>query len=176
MASSVAGAVTNASVRTRPEWPRPCRIDLVMTTTSTLKSPMLAMLAVTTSVTLLAGCARVPGATQAASAPLQEGPTTSMGAINEVPGDMIDEIVADAAERAGVASEAVQILTAESVTWSDGSLGCPEPGMMYTQALVPGYRVVVEAGGDEMSFHASDRGEFRLCANPKPPLERNPNE
>ena len=48
--------------------------------------------------------------------------------------------------------------------------------MMYTQALVPGYRVVVEAGGEEMYFHASERGDFQFCENPKPPLDDNPNE
>jgi hypothetical protein len=30
--------------------------------------------------------------------------------------------------------------------WNDGSLGCPEPGMMYTQALVNGYWLIIEAG------------------------------
>jgi hypothetical protein len=96
--------------------------------------------------------------------------------ITEVPGEVLEAIVADAADRAGVERDEVDITTAEAVTWSDGSLGCPEPGMMYTQALVPGYRVVVQAGGEEMSFHASDRGDFRFCQNPKPPLERNPTE
>ena len=40
----------------------------------------------------------------------------------------------------------LKVLSAEAVTWSDGSLGCPEPGMMYTQALVPGYRVQIRGG------------------------------
>jgi hypothetical protein len=37
------------------------------------------------------------------------------------------------------------VVQAEAVTWPDGALGCPEPGIVYTQALVPGYWVVVEA-------------------------------
>ena len=94
----------------------------------------------------------------------------------DVPSDLLDAITSEAAERAGVEAHEVAIVTAEAVTWSDGSLGCPEPGMMYTQALVPGYRVVVEAGGEDMNFHASERGDFEFCENPKPPLERNPNE
>ena len=49
---------------------------------------------------------------------------------------MLEQIRADAAQRAGVALDKVKVLTVESVTWSDCSLGCPEPGMMYTQALV----------------------------------------
>jgi hypothetical protein len=42
---------------------------------------------------------------------------------------------------------------------------------MYTQALVPGYRVVLEAAGEELSYHASESGDFRACANPIAPVE-----
>ena len=70
---------------------------------------------------------------------------------------------ADAARRTGVAAESLLLLSAESVTWSDGSLGCPQPGMMYTQALVPGYRVRLRGPGGEMDYHASARGALVLC-------------
>jgi hypothetical protein len=70
---------------------------------------------------------------------------------------------ADAAHRTGVAPAELQLLGAEIVTWSDGSLGCPQPGMMYTQALVPGYRVRLRGPGGEMDYHASARGALVLC-------------
>ena len=53
--------------------------------------------------------------------------------------------------------------SAESVTWSDGSLGCPQPGVMYTQALVPGWRVRLRGPAGEMDYHASLRGAQVLC-------------
>jgi hypothetical protein len=28
-----------------------------------------------------------------------------------------------------------EVVSAKAVTWSDGSLGCPEPGKLYTQAF-----------------------------------------
>ena len=96
--------------------------------------------------------------------------------ITEVPGEVLEAIVADAADRAGVEREEVDITIAEAVTWSDGSLGCPEPGMMYTQALVPGYRVVVEAVGAELNYHAAQSGDFRYCENPRPPAEGSGNQ
>ena len=34
---------------------------------------------------------------------------------------------------------------------------------MYTQALVPGYRIVLEAGGRELDYHASESGTIKLC-------------
>ena len=71
----------------------------------------------------------------------------------------------------GVQIDEIEFVTAEAVTWSDGSLGCPEEGQAYTQALVPGYRVVLDVAGDEVAYHASDSGDFRPCAHPIPPVE-----
>lgn len=70
---------------------------------------------------------------------------------------------ADAARRTGQAASALELVSAEPVTWSDGSLGCPQPGMAYTQALVPGYRVRLREPAGEMDYHASVRGALVLC-------------
>ena len=94
-----------------------------------------------------------------------------MAPIGEVPADVLDAITSEAAEHAGVEPSKVTIRTAEAVTWSDGSLGCPKPGMMYTQALVPGYRVVLEAGRATIEYHASERGSIRFCDDPQPPVD-----
>jgi hypothetical protein len=69
----------------------------------------------------------------------------------------------DAAKRAGVSRNLLEVISAEAVTWSDGSLGCPQPGVMYTQALVPGYRVRIRAGGTEFDYHAGRTGAPVLC-------------
>ena len=78
-------------------------------------------------------------------------------------GDVVRAARADAARRTGVAAESLALVSAESVTWSDGSLGCPKPGMSYTQALVPGYRVRLRGPAGEMDYHASARGALVLC-------------
>ncbi len=74
-------------------------------------------------------------------------PTVAPGVGQGVPPAVVQAAVADAAARAGVDPAAVTVVSAEAVTFPDGGLGCPEPGMMYTHVLTPGYRVVVEAGG-----------------------------
>lgn len=91
--------------------------------------------------------------------------------VADVPDRMLDAALAQAAERTGVAKDEIRVVTAEAVTWSDGALGCPEPGMMYTQALVPGYRVVLDANGEELHFHAGESGDVRYCDDPQPPIE-----
>jgi hypothetical protein len=71
---------------------------------------------------------------------------------------------ADAAQLLGRAAAGSLSVGFESVTWSDGSLGCPQPGMMYTQALVPGWRVVVGDGRTSLLvYHASANGAWLLC-------------
>lgn len=69
----------------------------------------------------------------------------------------------DAARRAKVPPEQVRLLGRDSVTWPDGALGCPEPGRMYTQALVPGYRYRVQAGGALLVYHANRKGYWLWC-------------
>ena len=70
---------------------------------------------------------------------------------------------ADAARRTGETADSLQLIGAESVTWSDGSLGCPQPGMAYTQALVPGYRVRLRGLAGDLDYHASTRGALVMC-------------
>ena len=81
----------------------------------------------------------------------------------KVPQAILDPILKEAAASANVDREQLVIVRAESAVWSDGSLGCPEPGMMYTQALVNGYWVVIEGGGQKYDFRVGSGGSFYLC-------------
>jgi hypothetical protein len=75
----------------------------------------------------------------------------------------IDDALTDAARRTGLKKMELEILSAEPVTWADGSLGCPQPGMMYTQALVPGIRIRVRAGAETLDYHSGRRGAPMFC-------------
>jgi hypothetical protein len=92
---------------------------------------------------------------------------------SEVPQAILDPILNEVAALANVAREQLVIVRAESAVWNDGSLGCPEPGMMYTQALVNGYWVVIEAAGQTYDFRVGRGGGFRLCPAGRghPPLQ-----
>lgn len=100
--------------------------------------------------------------------PLATLPPSEEPVIGEVPAEILADLVADAAERSGVEPAAVEVVQAEFVTWSDGSLGCPEPGMSYTQALVDGYHVILKAGDDELDYRLSTAGDFRVCEGGRP--------
>jgi hypothetical protein len=77
--------------------------------------------------------------------------------------------VADLARR-GVDTEAVLVEQVQRVTWNDGSLGCPEPGVMYTQALIDGLWVVVTVAGRQYDYRFGSGDVPTLCVNPPTPL------
>lgn len=68
----------------------------------------------------------------------------------------------------GIAANDVTIVNVEEVQWSDGSLGCPQPGMMYPQVITPGFRITLEAGGKRYSYHTDTRQRVVRCDNPAP--------
>ncbi len=82
-------------------------------------------------------------------------------------GPLTQLAIADLAERLGMeGADEVIVVLAEDVTWRNGSLGCPEPGMSYTQALVDGFRAILEVEGVQYAYH-SGRGQAPfLCASP----------
>lgn len=75
--------------------------------------------------------------------------------------------VAAEAERKGVSASDVKLAGYADVTWPDGAIGCPQPGMMYTQALVPGHQLILRVGGELASYHAAKGHAFTFCANPR---------
>jgi hypothetical protein len=81
----------------------------------------------------------------------------------ETPTDLLAQIIADAADRVRVSDSDVTVVRDEFAIWNDGSLGCPEPGVLYTQATVDGYWVVLQAGGAEYDYRANTKGYWFLC-------------
>jgi len=57
----------------------------------------------------------------------------------------------------------VVLSDAETVEWRNGSLGCPEPGQMYTQALVPGFRVVANSTQGTLVYHTDSNNRVVSC-------------
>jgi hypothetical protein len=78
--------------------------------------------------------------------------------------------LADASRRTGVALSALKVVSAERVTWSDGSAGCPAPGMAYTQALVSGFRIRIQAGKELLHYHGGTEPKFCPSDRAQEPL------
>jgi hypothetical protein len=83
--------------------------------------------------------------------------------VNATLQSVTEAVLADASKRTGVEVAKLEIVESVAVTWPDGSLGCPEPGMNYTMALVPGYRIRIKAAERVLNYHASARGYWVFC-------------
>jgi hypothetical protein len=75
--------------------------------------------------------------------------------------------LADAATRQNVTTEQVKIAAWSPVTWNDGSIGCPEPGTVYTQATVDGELLLLRVDMTLLAYHAGADGVFSFCADPE---------
>ncbi len=110
---------------------------------------------------------RIPDAAEVVPQPPGTPVTTA-----EVPKSVRRAVVADAAKRFNVAESAIVLVRAQQVTWSDGSLGCPEAGMKYTQNLVPGYVIAAQSSAGELLYHTDTREQARSCGLTRPKTNR----
>jgi hypothetical protein len=132
---------------------------------------IIASLLFASLVAACAASAEEPKSTPRAMAPptripspaLDEQPAGQPVSTAQIPREVRRAVVADAAKRFAVPESSVVLVRAEQVTWPDASLGCPEPETMYTQALVPGFRVVAKTSGGELLYHTDTHGLARNC-------------
>jgi hypothetical protein len=96
---------------------------------------------------------------------------------SSVPTTLLADAKADAARRTGKSEKEITVVSAESVTWPDASMGCPAPGMMYAQVLMPGYRIVLRVGDKQFDYHAGKSGKPALCPpdRARPPTQSRDN-
>ena len=85
--------------------------------------------------------------------------------------DAINIAKAALARERGVAVEEVQLVDATSTQWRDSSLGCPERGVVYTPALVPGFNLILTAGSSRYSVHVG-AGRAVICGDAGRPTGR----
>lgn len=89
---------------------------------------------------------------------------------------LVQQAKGDLAKRLDVPIEDVELIKYEPVVWSDASLGCPKPGMVYAQVVSPGYLVVLKADDQEYEYHAGKGAEVFYCENPTPPVPGAPGD
>ncbi|MEP6637804.1 MAG: hypothetical protein ABJC39_00515 [Chloroflexota bacterium] len=108
----------------------------------------------------IAGCSAAPAGNGGSPG------SSSLGPSSGLPASVTDPVVAEIARLANVASDQVTVVSAEEVTFPDGSLGCPMPGVMYTQVMTDGFKIIAEAGGTTYDFRGAGPDQFRRCEKP----------
>ena len=93
-----------------------------------------------------------------ASGGLVFGACGTAGSFSPEEQEAIDLAKAHLADKLGIDEAEVSLVNIEAVDWPNTSLGVPEPGKMYAQVIVPGYKVILSAAGTEYEYHAGKLG------------------
>lgn len=96
--------------------------------------------------------------------------------------DTVEQAIQNLADHLDVPEADITVVSAQPVTWSDASLGCPQPGMRYAQVVTEGSRIVLRHDDRTYDYHAGEgRPEPFLCdapvrqqKSPGPTIDRTP--
>lgn len=64
----------------------------------------------------------------------------------------------DLAAKLGISAQSIIIMEVENQTWNNGCLGLPKAGEFCTEALVPGFKVEMEAQGESYTYRTNASG------------------
>ena len=94
--------------------------------------------------------------------PRQVPATLASANVGEAPAELVQQAIEDMVKRFKTDAAQIHVVSTEAVTWNDGSLGCPQPGMAYIQMLIEGYKIVLSYEGNLYNYHTNTSAAF-LC-------------
>jgi hypothetical protein len=87
---------------------------------------------------------------------------------------LIEKAKEDLAQRLAISISQINLIETKEVFWADTSLGCPQPGISYTQVQTPGHLIILESNGNEFEYHANIHNYVFYCEDPTPPILETP--
>jgi len=88
---------------------------------------------------------------------------SAVNTLDPVAQELIRQAKLQLVKKLGVGIEEVFLVNIEAVKWPDASLGCPQPGITYSQANTSGFRIVLGVAEKQYEYH-TDSGRFTvLC-------------
>ncbi len=121
---------------------------------------------------ILGACATLPAtelATESVSTappvkPFATEPSTSPEAIPPVAQLAIEALAA----QSGIPVESITVQTIEDVDWPNGCLGIDYKDTACTDAIVPGFRIILQANGQSYEYRSNQDGSLLMPAAPIP--------
>ena len=92
-----------------------------------------------------------------------QGSEMNNSSIGESLTQQVTGAVADLSTRTGIAEDVIVVSEARVVQWGSGAVGCPKEGMNYTQAIVPGVLVILQADGVFYRYHGRSDSKLSYC-------------
>ena len=137
-------------------------------------NPIRCLLGVAAASLLLAACA---GAPEAAASPTPAGksaapvgtgaaPTPPPTGSSPAASPAVEAAVSALASALNLPPSQIRVVSADPHQWPDGCLGLPGEGEMCAMHVVPGYRVVLQAGGATYTYRTDQVGDEVRAENP----------
>ena len=82
---------------------------------------------------------------------------TAQPSVNLTPAE--SAAIAALAATLSLPAEQIKLVSAEAMEWRDGCLGVQKIGVMCTQAVVPGFKIVLQANGALYEYHTNKDGQ-----------------
>lgn len=101
-----------------------------------------------------------PKPTDAQPLPTAEGPAAGGGTMTPAQTAALSLL----SQTLSLSADQITLVSTEAMTWPNGCLGVERPGIMCTQALVDGYRVILEADGKEYEIRTNLSGSAAVLA------------
>jgi len=79
---------------------------------------------------------------------------------------LVEAAIALVAAETGIDPATLTLVDLQAMEWPDGSLGCPQPDMMYVQVVTPGYQLTLQdSAGVPYAVHTESEatGQLILC-------------
>ncbi len=116
-------------------------------------------------VLIVSACGAEEVATDTSTSTSSPEPTTSTvdETVDTTSSNIESKAISALASHLQVPESDISVVRSQEKTWPDGSVGCPEPGMSYTQALVDGWQVLLQHESRVYDYHAAGDGDPFLC-------------
>lgn len=95
---------------------------------------------------------------------------------NRLPRPVAKAVLRDLARKQGIFTSQLQIIDYSQQTWRNGCLELPQSDEICTQALVPGWRIVVSNGKQNWVYHTNNNGRSLRLASANTPSNNLPGQ
>jgi len=80
-------------------------------------------------------------------------------------GSIITAVLEEASQRSELSMSDFEEIIAKRKTWPDSCLGIEKPGQICTQALVPGWQIILSDGSQSWVYHTATDGRIRFAGH-----------
>ena len=95
--------------------------------------------------------------------------TAALAVASPVPGSVEAKVAQGLSKKTGVDVSKLVLTAKNAQDWPDSALGCPASGMMYSQIVTPGFKLIYSDGVKTYEVHTDRSGTSAvLCQNKQP--------